>query len=670
MAFFLLLLPAAGLLYRKACSAQDTTGHRLLRDTALRAVEVAAQRQAASFSASSPVQLLDSAQLSALGARSVAGAARYFAGVLVKDYGGIGGLKTVSVRSLGAAHTGVLYDGLPLSDAQNGQIDLGRLTTDNLSQLTLYNAQPPDMLQPAAAYSMATVLSLTTRRPAFAKGHSLKGEAALEGGAFGLLQPSATLQYGWSPRGYSTLSAGWQQAEGKYPFTLQNGDSLQKKHRENSDIQALRLEYDTRYRFSDSSETALKAYFYNARRGLPGAVILYNDRSRQRLDDRDFFIQAGWRKRFSPQSRLQVSGKYEASYKRYLDPDFLNSEGHMENRYRQKTYYLSGTWSYRLRPFLTLAYGSDIMANTLDASLPDFVYPTRFTWLNNLAAAFSWQRLDIRANMLGTLTGDRVKTGPQPQTRKVLSPAAALSWQPRERLPLRLRFFYKSIFRMPTFNDLYYTLIGNTRLRPEFTRQYDMGLSWNPQLQGLLSSLAFTADAYYNTVRDKIIAVPRQNLFQWTMLNAGRVHAKGVDAGARLFFRPLHAFRLTLGGHYSFQEARDVTDPSAPEYGQQLPYTPKHSGALQATIQYKPLTLGYNLLFSGSRYRMGDPIDYNRLPAFVTQDLTLTGRLPAGRGGMWELTAAVDNLFNRQYEIVRYYPMPGRSWRLGLHYRF
>ena len=62
-----------------------------------------------------------------------------FAGANVKDYGGIGGLKTVSVRNIGAAHTAVSYDGVVVSNSQAGQIDIGRFSLDNVSTLFFSN---------------------------------------------------------------------------------------------------------------------------------------------------------------------------------------------------------------------------------------------------------------------------------------------------------------------------------------------------------------------------------------------------------------------------------------------------------------------------------------------------------------------------------------------------
>lgn len=88
-----------------------------------------------------PAQRLAGDGLQRLGAHSVADAIRYFSGVQIKDYGGVGGLKTVNIRSMGTNHVGVFYDGIELGNAQNGVVDLGRFSLDNMEVVTLYNGQ-------------------------------------------------------------------------------------------------------------------------------------------------------------------------------------------------------------------------------------------------------------------------------------------------------------------------------------------------------------------------------------------------------------------------------------------------------------------------------------------------------------------------------------------------
>ena len=67
-----------------------------------------------------PAQVLTGKQLEGLNSHSVADAVRYFAGVQLKDYGGVGGLKTVDIRSMGTNHLGIFFDGIQIGYAQNG----------------------------------------------------------------------------------------------------------------------------------------------------------------------------------------------------------------------------------------------------------------------------------------------------------------------------------------------------------------------------------------------------------------------------------------------------------------------------------------------------------------------------------------------------------------------
>ena len=82
---------------------------------------------------------------------SLADAIRDFSGVQLRDYGGVGGLKTVNVRSLGSAHTAIFLDGIPIDNAQNMQPDLGRLDTEDMENVELYSGQKSNLLQSARA---------------------------------------------------------------------------------------------------------------------------------------------------------------------------------------------------------------------------------------------------------------------------------------------------------------------------------------------------------------------------------------------------------------------------------------------------------------------------------------------------------------------------------------
>ena len=100
-----------------------------------------------------PAQRLNGVQLERLNTHNVADALRYFSGVQIKDYGGMGGLKTVDVRNMGSHHVGVFYDGIQIGNAQNGVVDLGRFSLDDLEELSLYNGQKSEIFRTSTVFS-------------------------------------------------------------------------------------------------------------------------------------------------------------------------------------------------------------------------------------------------------------------------------------------------------------------------------------------------------------------------------------------------------------------------------------------------------------------------------------------------------------------------------------
>jgi len=278
---------------------------RLGKDT-LMPVKVWAAKPVMEANAAIPVQQLDQETLSRLNSLSVADAVKYFSGVVVKDYGGIGGLKTISVRSLGANHTGVMYDGLMMNDAQAGQTDLGRFSLDNISLIQLFNLHQPALLQPARNFCYAAILSMTSRVEEINKHSELT--AKIRGGSFGFFNPS--IYFAQPFKGGLSVSgnAEMQVTDGDYPFRdYETGDASLR--RINSDVRNYRLETDVAYQLKDSGLFKAKVYFYDDKRGLPGAVVLYNRNAGDRLNSRLFFTQASWQNKIAPRSQLKVSAK-------------------------------------------------------------------------------------------------------------------------------------------------------------------------------------------------------------------------------------------------------------------------------------------------------------------------------------------------------------------------
>ena len=631
----------------------------------LHKVTVSGLKKKSTFTTATPLQTLNSETLQQINAPSVGDAARYFSGVQVKDYGGVGGLKTVSVRSLGAAHTGILYDGIPVSDVQSGQIDLSRYSTTFVQSIDLQQAQLQQLLQPARAYSYGAVMAINTPVMYANTIAAKQWRAGLKAGSFGLWQPYGGIQLPIAKKMSINISSEAAFSKGDYPFIKYNGALSEKARRQNAEVRSIQGEINLAKLFNDSSTLQVKLAAYNSSRGLPGAVILFNDRSVQNLWNRDLYFQSRYRRSFGENTGFLVTGRYSRNYTRYTDPDYLNNAGGLDSRYTQEEAYAATAIDHRIGDHMTIAASSDVSYAWLASNVPAFVQPTRWSFWNNVAVLYNGNLFQLTGSLLLSTINDDTKTGPTAATINKLTPSIAGNVRLGQNSPFMVRMFYKHIFRMPTFNDLYYNMIGNTSLGPEYARQYDVGLVFSKPLNGVVKFITIGVDGYYNLVDDKIIALPKQNMFSWTMLNLGKVDIKGIDVTAEVNGKLTSAISWFTRFAYTYQQAIDITNPAASVYKNTIPYTPDHSGSGLFSLQYGAWSGGYSLLFSSTRYVLGENNPYNQLDGWGTQDAFLSWgkNMKAFRV---QIKGAVDNLLNKQYDIVRFYPMPGRSFKISL----
>ncbi|MDR1878987.1 MAG: TonB-dependent receptor [Bacteroidales bacterium] len=616
-----------------------------------------------------PLQLLDSLRLVQLPAMQLSDAVRYFAGVTVKDYGGIGGLKTVSVRSLGANHTLIAYDGLPVSDYQTGQVNIGRFSLDNMAAISLANGNENDIFLPARLFSSGSVLSFHTLQPVFRDKKTVNGRIAFRTGSFLLFNPSFLLENKIGKRISTSIYTEYIYHKGEYPFTIHNGDSISKEKRTNTDIQVFRLDANCFVHFSDKHYLSAKLFYYYDNQGLPGAVILYNTQSLQRMWEENIFAQIHYQYTVSQKVSYQSNGKINYGYLRYLDPDYLNIEGKLDNKYWQREYYLSNAVLYKPLQSVFLSLSNDLSLNNMNTSMSDFSNPTRYSSLTALSAMYKRQRMNVSATLLHTFVADKTETGKGEKEYNRLTPSVSLSVNPFAKEDMSVRFFYKNSFRLPTFNDLYYRLVGNTDLAPEITHQLNLGLAWLKYLHRHLPYFSFTADLYFNRVKDKIIAIPNKNLFVWTMINLGKVSIAGVDIQMETNIKASEAVAFDITFRYTFQHAVDVTDKQNKTYMHQIPYTPRHSGSGVFVLQTKWINFAYTVLCVGSRYMLGQNTAANYIEGYFEHNAALFRSFKL-KNTQLSLRAEVLNILNKQYETVKSYPMTGRQFQGKVIFEF
>ena len=586
-----------------------------------------------------PSQTLAGTDLQNLSTSSVADALKYFSGVQIKDYGGLGGLKTVNVRSLGSQHVGVYLDGIRITNAQNGQVDLGRYSLSNMESVSLYNANRNERLQSASEYASAASVYMRTKRP---EKTSLQAEYG--NGSFGLNKAKAYFSY----RDWLFVDAEYQHTDGDYKFRFHSESEDTVGRRRNSDISFYRLEAAGFY-----EGLRLHAYYYNSERGLPGPVIRrLSDQwaSTDRQWDENFFAQASYERTLGD---FAVKGnlKYAHDYLHYLqDPSTNAATMYCNNHYTQQDVYASVAGSYNTR-HLSLTASTDLRWSDLDCDVYRFSYVYRLDSKSLLSAIVSYRGLEANVALLYTHIQDHTAGSADPLSK--LAPMYLLSYHKGR---WTARAFHKRIFRAPTLNDLYYTLVGSTSLRPEYTVQWDAGLDYRD------SHLHLAVDGYYNRIEDKIVAIPMKCQFRWSMVNFGLVKSLGLSLSGG-YKGQWGKFSLSANANYTCQRDLDCSSPGSPEYRHYVPYSPLHSASAILDLGYDSYSLCASTLITGDRFALVSNNRDDMLGRWQTIDVKLNKRFTIKERYVLQATIECNNLTNSRHEVVKRYPMPGRNWK-------
>lgn len=630
----------------------------------IKPVTVEGQSRKDTTQASPFTQKLTQQQLQTIAGEQVSDAVRFFSGALVKDYGGLGGVKTLSVRNFGAQHTAVSYDGLVLSDCQSGQIDIGRFMLGNIEQVDYQIGSGGDLFQTARAFASTGMLSLVSKKETFAPNQPFKGRAALTFGSFDTKSAQLAMSSQIGSKTVWNIQSHWLQSEGDFPYKEWISDShYQMANRSNNANEALTVETNVSGAWTPTLQWDVKAFYNQSDKQLPGAILLYNTHSNQQLWDNNGFVQGRVEGRHPWKGSWKFLGKYQVSKMRYLNPDYLGSTGKEDYNYDQREAYTSLVMESQLTDPLQLSISVDAAHNTMTSNMNRFPFPVRNTLLGHLGLKYAADRLETSAGVLGSNVWEQTQLGAQAHDTHRLSPWFHVLYQPFEAYKnLQFKLFYKSSFRMPSFNDLYYTAVGNTRLKPETAHQWNLGvvLHAKPLWTGLHPYLSL--DAYHNRILDKIQAVPTKNLFVWSMTNVGEAQIQGLDATLGLIQTLSKKTDVRITWNHSYQKALDVSNPDASTYKHQLAYAPRVYGSVRTSLRCPVMELGYNVVYSGHRYVSGQNLAENDIPGYQEHQLSLTYPFKQSK---WRgsIKCEIQNLWNASYDIVRNFPMPGRSFR-------
>lgn len=623
--------------------------------------------QAKDFRSTAPMFSLSKESMDRLGVTDISSALNRLPGITLKDYGGAGGLKTVSVRGFGSQHTTVVYDGIALSNNQSGSIDVSRYSMDNLSDLSLVVGDNDDIFQPVRNVASAASLYINTQKlPNEDKDIHLTAQMKL--GSWDQYNPHFRLDKNLSNRLGISIVGDYLHANNDYPYTIYNVTQKVSARRNNSEMKSGHAELSMVYRLSNLNTLSLKAYYYDNSRNLPGMVHYYVNESRQHMHDQNSFAQINWHQAFSTKWQMNYMAKFNYLMTDYKDPAYPH--GVKDHQYWQREYYTSACLLYKHSDKLIFDYSLDLAHNNLTGGdVSTYRSPRRNTILQSLVAKYRTARFTIVGRIIESIYYDTVTSGESAKNINHLSPSLSVNYKLIDNEDLYLRFSYKDIFRAPSFNESYYEHYGSTDLNPERTNQVNIGVTWNKHYK-TASLFCITMDAYVNEVKDKIMAIP-YDMFKWTCVNLGKVHTQGIDLTTNLQHSLSASHQIILYGNYTFQRVVDKTGGKGSQYyNYQVAYTPKHSGGVSLAWENPWTNISANVIAASSRWPNDEHYKGTMLDGYNTFGVTLYRNIKINKRNNINLRFDIKNLFDKQYEIVGNYPMPGRSWQFTVRYHY
>lgn len=209
---------------------------------------------------------------------------------------------------------------------------------------------------------------------------------------------------------------------------------------------------------------------------------------------------------------------------------------------------------------------------------------------------------------------------------------------------LRVTASWGTAFHAPTFNDLYYPGYGNPDLRPESSRNVELGLRGTPGWG------QWSLSAYRDDIRDLIT----YDFATFLPANIDRARITGLEGVASGKFAG-----WDLRATATLLDARD--DATGGFYdGNQLPRRPRRSARFDADRAFGRFSLGVSWYLAGRAY--DDIANQHPLGGYALTNLRAGWQVDRA----WKLQLALDNVFDKDYETAYYYNQPGRNFMLTL----
>jgi len=561
--------------------------------------------------------------------------------VFIKQYGGTGSLASISFRGGSSAQTQVRWNGFPLNSLTTGDIDLSLIPAGFMDDVSVTHGASGSLYGSGSFGGSVNM----NNRPAWNELYS--GRITSSYGSFGNhrygIDASAGNKFF---RYHASLSLMQSQNDFSYTDIYKAGSpEVQLQHGAVNEKGFMQNFY---FKLPHKISIDAGLWLQGREKEVPALMGSYKkSNALQRDSAMRFYLQF---QKLLTNASLTAKAGYFYNYLRYTDKlKPSDSLYYVNSMIKSGSFYADAVY----RQYISNSF-------VLDGGV-------QFSHLSAKVAAYGKEPVEER---MALLAGARYKKGSWTgilSLREELNSlhqnitlySAGVHFEPVDNRML-IRLNVSNRFRLPTFNEKYWQPGGNTDLKPEKGNGMDLGvegyLAGNKENKFYLKA---EIAGYSYHVNDWIQWIPVASYVE--ARNFKKVWSRGVESSFTVFRRlsPYWWLKIQLGYEFTRTTNQEVYAFDEGQLNKQLIYVPEHTACLRLTADYKSLSGGIITNYSGITYTTADHSG-NTLPAYENVDLFASYHLKLMKVD-GTASVSIRNLFNNGYQVIKAYPMPGRS---------
>lgn len=554
-------------------------------------------------------------------------------GFFVKDYGGISGLKTVSLRGSASNQVQINLNGNSLNSAQSGSFDLSLFPKNFISNIELSRG---GLSVEGNNNSVAGTMNLFIEP---IKEKEINLSAAY--GSFEMMNFDFNINNKILNMPISFFSS-YQASEGNFDFT-NNLNNV--RSRENSDFQSINTAIVSEFQLYDFKIIPLIMIKYDDK-GVPGQVL--QDKvlnSEAKSVRKEIYSSISSSRIVAENTLINFSSGFIFEDFNYSNNDFLA----VENNFYGRTFQFNSDIIHKIY-FLTVKAGlgfefaslnGDFLDKEVGSYVDRFTYSAYLTWAyENSGKIFSTDLIaGVKLNAFDKYA---------PQFTQNFGVITSIN-----DLPIWFKLNFSRNYRLPSFNEMYYLNYGNSDLSPEESYSANASIVFD-----FLDIFNFEFTAFRIETNNLIVSIPKSPV-EWSAQNIGVAVTNGLEANLKTNFSE----NFQLSGAYTLQNAKDKSRLSL-TFDKLIPYIPQEIISGNMFLSAYGFDFSVNLSYSSHRFALPD----NSLESLLDNYYEADAFIAYNFNVLYDFTAKfeVNNFTNQSYQIIKNFPMPGRYFNFSL----